>query len=245
MLKDVRGRDLDTTIIYYGKARRSELDEYVVRNHQYKVRSYNKLPRDGKYCSPEELVNEVSENVFEQINKNFRNVQYYMVNDDLYWIYCLKSTNIYGFTFIGKKLSIDIVRTLLESKRYNLGYRREDNYSNEIQVWYSKERLILFCVEFKKGYVTATNVYFKKFDTKDFIIISNTEMIFRKQTYQPIPLIDEYPVDDDMYWARNVVDVQTSSEKILGPEYCNEIAGNDTYSKLDFDEMLKYIFNKR
>lgn len=264
-IRDSRDRIYDTCFIYYGKEPIDEVSEYEVRNHIFKARygSNSDIPKDGSYIMPEEFFDKVVPSEYSnKINSKFRNVQYIEYNGNLYWIYVLSSSNLYKFKFIGDNISDEMLRALMQSAGYILGFKHRKEMASLLQpdrwieVWFNPEKLHVAVFEVDVdpsiNYKTIHDkfVLYKKFEGYQVEGTANTSLIFnRREKYITVPFIFvKYPGDkeDELYWTKYIKPTHGWFDHIYETTLTEKDLERDSeyFMKTDYDDFLKLIFNK-
>lgn len=256
-LLDCRGRDFDSTIIYYGYLSKDLPEEYEIRNHTWKAKSNGKTPRNGVYCTPQEFYEELEVNggsgtSISLLNINFRNVQYIYSGEYIYWVYCLKSLNLYKFKFIGDNITSGVLKELMSISGFELGYihtfypTRCDTDHWCTEVWYNPQKLYIATFTFAsgiKGFVDHM-IYFKKFESDDIIRSSNTSDIITPSDYINVPIKTITCLDKDNIiksWS-NIIQTEPGSVTLdIYDLECD--SKNQRFSWHNYNEMLKKLFN--
>lgn len=241
---DKNGRLFDDTIFYCNREDETLIDEYILRNHFYKARKERKIPKGGVYCTPPELfLIEGVKNQAHLLNINFRNVQYIKDGNLLYWIYCLPLSNLYMFNFVGRNMTEGILKVIMDNSNFFLGFQREVG-KRKIQVWYNPHTMYILVVHLENKKIVSKNIYYKKFDREDVVFTAYTTAPFKEDSYKNnIPLCERYT-----NWTK-IVNVMTEEEinerkLCLTPfEIANVLTDHPELSS-NYEEMLKYLFNK-
>lgn len=262
-IRDSKDRIYDNCFMYYGRELKSEVSEYEIRNHIWKARNRttSDIPKQGCYVMPEELFGKVLPYDYStKINSKFRNVQYIEHEDYLYWIYCFSSMNLYGFKFIGDNVSDEMVRALMQSAGFILGFkhRRESAsmFASDrwVEVWFHPEKLHVALIDIDveihpdRPMIHDKRVFLKKFESYQVEEISNTSAIFkRREKFITVPFTIKYPENYEfLYWTKYIK--PKDGWFCMNPE--RELTEDDIkrdceyYMQSDYDDMLKLIFNK-
>lgn len=263
-LVDCRDRSFEDTIVYYGYSRLCDVDFNELRNHTWKRKSENgKLPKVGRYALPEELQDAMLLDGYgnlNRINKKFRNVQYVQSGGTMYWIYCMRLSNIYRFNFIGDNISPGLVEQLMYLNNFKLGYVHKIDDSSYVDLWYNKERLYGVTFEFSDGFLVNKRVYFKMFESNKIIITGCTTRVFNEDKYVNVPLVEEgeyEKMEYDMYgylpWSsiinmKGIADIDDDSlnRTLTERDYIIDMKfSNGRVAETDYKEMLEVLFNKK
>lgn len=264
-IRDSRDRIYDSCYIYYGRERKEEVSEYELRNHIWKARNRitSDIPKHGCYVMPEEMFGKVLPyHLSRSINSKFRNVQYIEYEGYIYWIYCFSSVNLYRFKFIGENVSDEMLRALMQSSGYILGFkhRRESASITEsdrwIEVWFHPQKLQVGLIDLdvnitpEKSMMHERKVLLKKFESYKVEEVNNSSILFkRKDRYITVPFTIKYPKQwdgDGLYWTKYI----RPSDGWFDGEPERELTEKDLardseyYMKTDYDDMLKLLFNK-
>lgn len=243
MILDINGRTFEDTIFYCNRENELLIDEYVLRNHLYKARKERKIPKGGVYCTPPELF--LIDGVRDQahlININFRNVQYIKDDEILYWIFCLQKSNLYRFNFVGRNMTEGVLRIIMDNSNFSLGFERHVD-KRDIQVWYNPHSMYILVVHIEQRKIVNKYIYYKKFDM-DIVCTGYTTALFKEESYKNnIPLCERYT-----NWT-SIVNVMTSDEfderkTCLTPFEIEEACRIHPEHSSNYEEMLKYLFNK-
>lgn len=249
-IKDCKERDLDDIYLYYGREKLSNIDKDALHNHLYKTRVNHKLPKLGTYCMPEELFEFIGEEHSNKINKMFRNVQYIIINDKLYWIYCLDINGLYDFSFIGDNMSIYMARSILTSNGYELGFKRKNNsdgtpLSKIVEVWFNPLTLMVVVLKTPVNNFVITNrsLYYRKFEG-DEVECNNKYTSLNQDIIIRVPFTDSYCEDDKYINWSSLIDMSVEEDPSDFVLTIKDYTANTLYFNVcDYHKMLVSIFN--
>lgn len=260
MILDCRGRDFDTTIIYYGREPQSNVDPDWIRNHTWKLKNDGHNPRDGYYCTPQEFYDLLSLHgdgqLMSTLNINFRNVQYISSGGFIYWVFCMRTNNLYKFKFIGKNVSSGICEYIMHSNGFELGYIHTKKYVEALErteVWYNPEKILVCLFRFIDGIpgMIEQLVYYRHFEN-DVCSTVYTNCVFEtNNNYILVPLTTKDEWDDIIKisgssdilpWTYHVA---VDKHHMLNDMDFDRDIKNERFSMINYTEMLETIFNHK
>lgn len=259
---DYKNRDMTNTLLYYGVEDMNTLDEesiQMIDDHSYKARKNHKAPSGGHHIFCKDLVTlyNLDIEIFKTMNKNFRNVQYIMLDGSILWLYCLNDMALNKFTFIGNKVDIRVAHELLTNNGYKLAAvlnLLNDNYSC---IYYNVERLMMVKIDFTHGIdpLLDIRIFYRPCDRLTVSKHRYTGSIFRRDAVIRVPFIlsAEAHGYDSRLDALFVVPMPEAHKQIFA---CSNYHSFYSYSDIDtrftlnvdksnMSEMMKVLFSKR